>query len=173
MKNLVKNLVGISALAIGSIGTAAPIVYQGDLTNVGTVQSTLQTDAWWRFSASAGDIITVTARRLEAALDPAMYLFAGVANDSNLLSMLAFGDDEIAAEGPYGDPMISDYAISQTGDYSIRVMSYFSGYAGADNAYSYSVSLVNSNAANVTEPATMSILALSLLGFIGFRRKFC
>lgn len=174
MTGFIKSIITVAALAFASVSIAAPITYQGDLTGAGLVESQLETEHWWRFSATAGDIVTITARRMEAALDPALYLYSGVSSDVKGLTFLGFRDDTIAAGvagGPFADPQFTNYNIAATGDYSLRVYSFVSYDAGQDGLYDYSIEVANSTA-SVTEPATFGIMALSLMGLVGLRRKF-
>lgn len=172
MAQFIKLLATASVLLLSSISNAAPISYQGDLTLAGTVNSTLEKSHWWFFSANAGDQVTIQANRREIEMDPAFVLYQGKSSDDLNLTSLAIADDEIDVAGPYGDPKLV-YDITATGDYSIRIFSFFS-WASNDNLYDYSISVVGSSADPyaVSEPAALGILALAAFGAIGVRRRF-
>lgn len=177
MTKLIKIIVSLAALAVASVGVAAPISYQGDLTSTGLVESKVEKEAWWTFSANAGDILTITVRRLEAALDPALVLYSGVSSNINDLTFLGYRDDNLdagVAGGPFGDPQFSNFGITETGEYSLRLFSFVSLDAGQDGLFDYSINVENSTAltsASVSEPATFGIMALSMMGLMGLRRK--
>lgn len=182
MKTTAMTMTACAALLASSLSLSAPITYQGDLTGGGIENGTLESVDWWRFSASAGDVVTITANRRENTLDPYMAFFFG-ADDTDNLSLLRTGDDEIDAIGPFGDPQIADWSIANDGEYSVAISTFFSGDPGDDGVYDYTIALetsANPNtgddvgdkpSANVSEPATLGMFALSALGLFGLRRK--
>src|SRR4029077_19381093 len=107
--------------------SALPITYN-TLHNDVTASAALKPKQWifwaatldyWRFYGDAGDTVTITGRRLDAALDPAFYLFRGEYADTLQVAgliqhgqQIGFADDELPAnvgapgsgKPPGGDP---------------------------------------------------------------------
>jgi len=159
-----------------SVSVASSIQYQGDLTFGEQVSSSFNDSHWWSFTANKGDSVTITALRGEVNLDPALVLYRGLAESTSMLTYLAFADDEIDTAGIFGDPQLKDFQIMSTGDYSIRLFSFWSDNSGQDSLHPYSISVVGSTVmtekkSNVSEPATLGILALAMLSLMGLRRK--
>ena len=153
---------------------AAPITYEGALlsgvTQTGSISDPIDTGSdFWRFSASAGDVISLTVNRIDYNLDPAMNLYSGLfANTNDLTASIASGDDEIAHPGPYGDPRIANFNIATAGDYTVRVWDFLSG-SGAP--FDYSITLRGASSANVPEPGVASLLGLGIAGLLLSRRR--
>jgi len=170
---------GIAAvcLSVSALSYAAPISYVGDLTNGQTQTGALTRNGsvsgqWWSFSASAGDLVSITVNRLTRQLDPAFYLYEGVASDSSQLMShrLAFADDEINVPGPFGDPRLDNFGIDTAGQYSLYIFSYASNWICDD--YQYQVTLENTPAqVDVSEPAILSLFSLALFGVAGLRKR--
>jgi hypothetical protein len=174
------------ALAIAAPLLAAPIVYQGQLSNavpsVGNIP--LNADGlgydnpedwdWWYLYAEAGNVATVEINRLVSTIDPASSahrVIAGLPTDTNPMvtifespagtTLLAFGDDEDppAVTGPFGDPHYS-FPATTTGFYTIAVANYAGGTPGAPGDYEIIVTGIT------PEPASFALLGLGALALI-------
>lgn len=166
-------LLGMFALTVG-VAKADPILYDGSLDDhalhFGSIADPFESGSdWWLFSGHAGDIITLTANRLSADLDPAFYVYFGIQTDTSTLpGFIAFGDDEIPElpgfEGPFADPQLSGFILPFTGFYTVAVWDFLSGSAGP---HAYQIQLRGNVA--VPEPITMAWLGLLLL-LVSLRR---
>ena len=176
MKSIHQLFTGIIFLLVASVSFAGPIHYQATLAGDTYLESSMKKKHWYQFSGQAGDVITITLRRLEAALDPAFTLFFG-ADRRKSLEFVAFADDEIAPlsglEGPWADAQLLNFTLAETGDYSLKVFSFISGRPGNDRKYDYSleVSGLSSQQSSVAEPALFGLFALSLGALVVARRK--
>ncbi len=155
-------------LFVGS-ANAVSIVYEGELFDgvmeYGSIEDPFETGSdWWYFNANAGDIVTLTVNRLDANLDPAMYLYSGLQTDTQTLPpILASADDNLPElpgyEGPFADPQISGFVIPTTDIYSVAVWDFLSG----DGApFDYQIMLNGANP--IPEPPAIAFLLLGLAG---------
>jgi hypothetical protein len=187
-----RNILAGTVLAVATVAVnAAPIVYEGvlvpgvaDTGTVGGFSWFLETGAqvdFWRFSAVAGQTITLDVNRLNGNLDPGLSLYSGMTTaDTSLfsasgnwggLTFIGSLDDEHPAfltPGPGGDPFGS-FVLPGTGNYTVAIGGSTSTDAGS---YPYRVTLTTAVAA-VPEPETWAMLGLGLaaLGFVRRRRQ--
>ncbi len=160
-----------------SSANAVPITYEGELfdgvTSFGSISDPFDTGSdWWFFDAEVGDVVTVTVNRLDANLDPALFLYAGLQSDtSTLTGFLAGADDDIAElpgfEGPFLDPQLLDFTITSADFYTVVVWD-FASSIGAP--FDYQITLTGANPSSIPEPASLALIGLGLAG-IGFSRK--
>lgn len=169
MRWLLGSMVLVGGMLVGQTpGRAAPISYLGDLTD-GAVHIGSST-GFWTVSVNAGDVVTVTARRL-SAFDPVAGAWNGLesdttayssvsANSTNTLSVGA-GDDQLAANccgGGFGDPQFS-FAALTSGTYTVAVFQFNNTII---QNLGYSVSAVGATR-SIPEPGTLILLGAGLL----------
>ena len=184
----VYGLLGATCLLLSSQVGAVPIVYEGTLTPGVTVggfindpsQTGSPNDDFWQFSGNQGDQISLVVNRLNADLDPAMFLYEGTGTDTDLLNQIATGDDNIGElpgfEGPFSDPLIS-ITLPSTGSYTAQVWDFLSG-PQIPGGFCYQITLngrptsqvFDCNQGEVPVPGVLSLLALGLAG-LGFGMK--
>ena len=169
----------ITVLSAANSSSAVTINYTDLTVNTpieGVVASGDNTDnpnGWdyYRFSGSAGQRLnlTLTARRINQALDPAFGVWEGTASDTsefvdifsdgNTLSQIVFADDEIPNPGPFGDPT-ARLRIENDGFYTVGVTSFLSDPTSEPLAY------------RVPEPMTV-LGSLAALGMgVALKRKY-
>lgn len=157
----------------------------GELPPTSTVADATQAD-YWRFWATAGDLVTVYVERADGELDPAQFVYSGIyvdttdpglTNDGFLLgtgsNMIDFGDDERpgALPGPYGDPE-SVFIAPVTGWYTVAVTSFISDPVPPDGDYDYTISVKgNTGYSPNPEPGTMILLSGALAAAGAWRRR--
>jgi hypothetical protein len=183
----------MAVVGLASAALADPISYQGDLVSGSTVTGSLvdnngydpantQGRDFWRFYGEAGDVVDIVGLRLNAGLDPGFSLYFGTTSadestfnagaDFGGLTFLAFLDDDVpdAFGGPFSEPFLNDFALTNTGYYTIA----FFSVAGDDGQHGYSLT-VTGNAPDpgvvaVVEPATLALFGAGLAG-IGLLRQ--
>jgi hypothetical protein len=202
-----KSLLSIAALCLlAQTGAqAVPLVYTGSVTVNGPLvtgsvgpfgwfdpfdsvtppqpqnlaETTLQ---FWSFTGTAGKLVTITGRRLNNNLDPALALYRGTLTpglDSSTTFIDPFGswdgltfiggaDDEIPTPGPFGDPRLVTFLPAFSGIYTIMI-----GGAASDctavppptfpdgcpqNGFPYSLQV------QVPEPSTLPLILIAFAG---------
>ena len=204
MIDYLKKTVPALALTAGLLGagaaSAVPITYAGDLTggallssNELDVDDPNDTSLWsvgnlWTLSVVAGDVITVTARRL-TDIDLILTIWDGLENDTmnyigrgaygnaSSTNYVTMGDDELPANVPgpaggFGDPQAS-FTAATTGIYTVGVFG-LDGAAGVDHSYTVQAAGATGPAVGVVPlPAGLPLLFAGLagLGLIARRRK--
>lgn len=193
-----------SAVAAGVIlglqieASADPITYDGTLTSGVTATGSVPLNStvndatkadYWSFWATAGDVVTLITRRIDAGLDPSQYLYTGLfgattdtglTNGTNNLgagtALFAFGDDELppaTGSGPFGDPQ-TIFTAGATGWYTVAVVNFLgSGFGGDDQDYDYNIT-VRGNTGSSTpapEPTLLALLACGSAGVALSRRR--
>ena len=181
--------VGIGA---ASITSAVPVIYEpgGPLlpgvTRGGAIGDPSLTgtpfDDFWDFSGVQGQQIKLTGNRLDSGLDLAMRLYLGVGNDTNLLTQIAFADDNylelLGFAGPWADPQII-YTLQLTGMYTVQMWDYDSTPVPPGTLRCYQLTLDGEPrtgggcVGTVSEPGSLSLLGIALAGLLGAmsRRK--
>ncbi|WP_232225342.1 thrombospondin type 3 repeat-containing protein [Christiangramia salexigens] len=91
---------------------------------------------YYTFSGNAGDVVSIQVNRLTDEMDPAFTLFFGTSNStvglndsssSNAdLTFLEFRDDEIYPLSCHGDPLLENYVLPSTGDYTLAIYDFIS-----------------------------------------------
>jgi hypothetical protein len=168
---------------------ASPITYQGTLISGVPVSGSVSGDGWgnedasgiafWRFSANAGDSVTIQANHSAATpgLDLVFSLYFGTttADESEFISDAQFGtaatgilqyltfDDE---SGGNSDPLLTDYVLPFGGFYTIALGGFF-GDAG-----NYQLVSTVTSAAAVPLPGTVLLVGAALLGLGWSRSKY-
>ncbi|HEX5136301.1 MAG TPA: PEP-CTERM sorting domain-containing protein [Planctomycetota bacterium] len=171
---------------------ADPISYEGQLedgvTQYGALPPGEFYDArdadFWYFWATAGDNVTVVARRVDQALDPTLWVYKGIyysttdpdmAGGNNYFQpspyFIDMADDEIPND-PYGDPL-SSFVAPWTGWYTAAVTEYASGPLPGDGDYDYSITVRGiTGIPTVPEPTLLALLTCGACGvFLSRRRK--
>jgi len=134
---------------------------------------------YYRFHATAGNVITITGRRQVGHYDMSFWVLSGVYADTDVFGTSItpadaifsdFGDDELPPlfAGPFGDPR-SIFVAPFTGDYTVAVTNYLSGVGGPPNPFSLVAEGID-NAA-VPEPGTLILLGSGLTGLVMRRRR--
>jgi hypothetical protein len=125
-RRFVAGLVAIGALALAATALAAPFAYTGGLIEGdGTTAPSAAPNENYCLWAASGDVIDLRGERTVPE-DLVMYFYRGVTEDDTVgLTQLAFRDDEEppppGVGGPFGDPHLENFAISQTGRYTVRM----------------------------------------------------
>ncbi|MEP5760812.1 MAG: PEP-CTERM sorting domain-containing protein [Litoreibacter sp.] len=178
-------------LLTGGVSSAAPISFAGDLTSGQLFSSGFVTgrdriapSTWddgnlWTLAVTAGDEVTVTARRT-SDVDPVLSLwdgtevdstaYRGFRSDSTNTSLIGEADDELSANvggfAGWGDPQLT-FTASKTGVYTVGIFAY-SGRSNRD--YSYTIQATGatrpeSQVSAVPLPATLPLMLVALAGF--------
>jgi len=107
---------------------------------------------FWYVQLEAGTVVTIQVDRIEAALDPALFVFQGAIDDpldyfgtsidfGSEEGYIGFADDEIPHPGPFGDPLFT-FTVPETGLYTLIVTNYLSGGDhGGDFEFDYQISV--------------------------------
>ena len=107
---------------------------------------------FWYVQLEAGTVVTIQVDRIEAALDPALFVFQGAIDDpldhfgtsidfGSEAGYIGFADDEIPHAGPFGDPLFT-FTVPETGLYTLIVTNYLSGGDhGGDFEFDYQISV--------------------------------
>ncbi|MFO0947443.1 MAG: PEP-CTERM sorting domain-containing protein [Planctomycetota bacterium] len=118
----------------------APITYEGDLSGYGSGTGAVAGDShptpslwsYWTYTGLAGDMLRVTVRRTDGALDPIFAIWFGEETDTDDFfdmfsdgvnaTRIADADDELppALPGPYGDPT-HFFILPFDGTYTIAI----------------------------------------------------
>lgn len=167
---------------------AAPIAYEGALTSGVTVYGDVPLNSYgnsaqwdfWSFFGTAGNVLTITLDRTSGSMDPGVALYSGIGGDTagmilggnpsdNLMTYLIFDDDSGSdvPEGPFRNSLISGYALTATGYYTIAA---FDVLGTSTGPWQYGLTVTGFSGNNVPEPASVALLGLGLAG-IGFMRR--
>ena len=153
-----------TALILAGFNTAAQAVILGNLNDGAVHVGSVAGD--WSLFANAGDIITVTARRLEPV---DIWSFATYGSVGDQSQAFVWGDDQLSpfVGGPWGDPQYT-FTAAVTGPITITVDRCCSQIGGA---LAYNVQATGSTAHIPEGGATLAVLGLTLTAMAGARRK--
>ena len=134
--------------------------FDGALTDSGTLD-------WVLFGANAGDVVTIETLGIAGQFDTGLSLIGGLVGVGqgpiDTFNILAENDD-----GGAGLLSLINFNIAVTGDYAISI----GGFGGSTGNYRVSLSgNTGTHSTAVSEPATLALLGLGLLGFAAARRK--
>ncbi|WP_424099694.1 PEP-CTERM sorting domain-containing protein [Moorena producens] len=168
---------------------AASITYQGtlkdgipefDAVSSSGFSNDQSTSRFFNFFGNQGDVVTIEALRIEQDLDPALWVFEGIFQDTSDFAsgfsldideddpgFLEFADDEIPNPGPFADPRaVVTLSLPGTGEYTAIVTNFASGpNDGGDGAFDFQITCFGCTTP-VPEPA--SVLGLLITGSLGF-----
>jgi hypothetical protein len=187
MNVLLKLLAASAFVAATTAAQAVPIKYEGELAlpdssvagsvgGFGYVREIADQVDFWSFTAHAGDLITISGIRTDAALDPTLDVLFGVtsADDSLFrtgqswadLQFIGTSDDVVEPPaGPFGDPVLTFLAPS-SGNYTIVI-----GGSGSEGEGPYAYSLSLSAVQAVPEPSTLLLMMAGLACVAGVARR--
>jgi hypothetical protein len=184
----------VAAAGLGGVAHAVPITYEGLLVAFETRTDSIPTtgnfdspssdvsDYWGFIPQESAPRWDIAAFRLEAAFDPALWVFEGFFDDTTDFAggfsseidegdpgFLAFADDELAPSlpGPFGDPRAR--VDLQAGTfYTFIVTNFASGDDDGDGVFPYRIRVVP-----IPVPAALPLLvtAFGLMGYLGYWRR--
>ncbi len=184
---------------IGNLSTAsaASITYEGALSlPFDAVSGSVSGTGWadddatgtdfWSFDVGAGGAtLDIWALRSEPGLDTVFTVYAGTttAEESEFMHLKDFGgmtvfkfaDDQIMADGPFGDPALYSTLFPE-GAYTIAVGGFLSG---GDGPFSYKLSIGTPGSAPeqpigpavIPIPGAVWLFGSALLGLVGLGRN--
>lgn len=182
----------VAAAGIGGVAHAVPINYEGllvafeastdSISNTGSYDSASSdvSDYWGFIPQTSLPLWDIAVFRLEAAFDPALWVFEGFFDDTTDFSggfsseidqgdpgFLELSDDEIPREGPFGDPRaLLDLQVGTF--YTFIVTNFSSGPDDGDGVFPYQIRVTA-----IPVPAALPLLvtAFGLMGYLGYRRS--
>ncbi len=143
---------------------AVPEISEGNLSAPGTATGSVAQAGFynsadpahsdfWYVQLEAGTQVTIQVDRIEAALDPALFVIQGSVDDplatfgtsidfGSEAGFIGFADDEIPrSDGPFGDPLFT-FIVPETGIYTLIVTNYLSGGDhGGDFEFDYQITV--------------------------------